>query len=85
MGRQKSIMGAVEDLLRPYCHAKQSEWETFLPIVEFAFNSARHASTGFAPFQLIYGKNLLPPGIWPVQAKATESEAELALRMQEEL
>lgn len=85
MGRQKSIMGAVEDFLRFYCYVKQSEWETFLSIVEFVFNSVRYVSTGFVLIQLIYGKNFLFSGIWSVQVKVTESEAELALRMQEEL
>ena len=34
---------------------KQTNWEDYLPILEFAYNSAKHVSTNFSPFMLMYG------------------------------
>ena len=42
-------------MLRAYVSKKQTNWEDYLPILEFAYNSAKHVSTGFSPFMLMYG------------------------------
>ena len=43
------------DMLRAYVSKKQTNWENYLPILEFAYNSAKHVTTGFSPFTLMYG------------------------------
>ena len=45
----------LEDMLKTYVNKKQSDWEPYLPIIKFAYNSAKHVSTGFSPFMLMYG------------------------------
>ena len=42
-------------MLRAYVSKRQSNWEDYLPILEFAYNSAKHAATRFSPFMLMYG------------------------------
>ena len=42
-------------MLRAYVSKKQTNWEDYLPILEFAYNSAKHVSTKFSPFMLMYG------------------------------
>ncbi|MCO5609130.1 hypothetical protein L7F22_063352 [Adiantum nelumboides] len=42
-------------MLRAYASKKQRNWEEYLPIFEFAYNSAKHVSTKFSPFMLMYG------------------------------
>ena len=42
-------------MLRAYVSKRQSNWEDYLPILEFAYNSAKHVTTGFSPFMLMYG------------------------------
>ena len=42
-------------MLRTYVH-QQSEWEQHLPLVLFAYRSATHPSTGFSPFELMFGR-----------------------------
>ena len=42
-------------MLRAYISKKQTNWEDYLPILEFAYNSAKHVSTKFSPFMLMYG------------------------------
>ena len=34
----------------------QQDWDTFVPGVQFAYNSSAHASTGFPPFVLVTGR-----------------------------
>lgn len=35
--------------------------EKYFPLVEFAYNKIVHNSTRKAPFEVIYGKVILPP------------------------
>ena len=46
-------------LLRAYVD-KENEWEKYLPLVLYAYRSAIHSSTGFSPFQLMFGRTPSP-------------------------
>ena len=48
-------------MLKCYVSDKNTEWEKYLPLVEFAYSNTTHSSIGKAPFEIIYGKPLLPP------------------------
>ena len=54
-GQTERVNQVLEDMLRAYVSKKQSNWESYFPIIEFAYNSAKHVSTGFSPFMLMYG------------------------------
>jgi hypothetical protein len=47
----------LEHWLRCYCTEDQSDWAKLLPLAEFAYNNAKHASTGLSPFYAMYGYN----------------------------
>ena len=46
----------VTQMLRQCIHPDQKNWVSKLPAIEFAINSARSESTGFAPFFLNFGR-----------------------------
>ena len=35
--------------------ADQNQWETWLSFVEYSYNTRRNKTTGFSPFELLYG------------------------------
>ena len=45
----------LKDMLCAYVTKKKSNWEEYLPHLEFAYNSSKHSATGFSPFMLMYG------------------------------
>ena len=53
----------MTQMLRQCVGARQKDWVTKLPAIEFAMNSARSSTTGFTPFYLNYGRNPSPM-IW---------------------
>ncbi|MCO5564194.1 hypothetical protein L7F22_017852 [Adiantum nelumboides] len=54
-GQSEIVNSTVLDLLKCYVSDKQTEWEKYLPLVEFAYNNTIHSSTRKAPFEVIYG------------------------------
>ena len=46
----------VTQMLRQCIHPNQKDWVAHLPAIEFAINSARSVSTGYAPFFLNFGR-----------------------------
>ena len=47
----------LQQILRANVNYWQNNWHTHLPAAEFAINSSPNESTGFTPFELMYGKN----------------------------
>ena len=45
----------MEAYLRVFINFEQNDWARLLPMVEFAYNNAKNASTGHTPFKLNYG------------------------------
>uniref|UniRef100_A0A5S6QBE1 RNA-directed DNA polymerase n=1 Tax=Trichuris muris TaxID=70415 RepID=A0A5S6QBE1_TRIMR len=46
---------AILQILRTLA-AKDSEWDHLLPAAVLAYNTSKHTSTGFSPYQLIFGR-----------------------------
>eukprot|EP00955_Chlamydomonas_euryale_P001580 17786-Chlamydomonas_euryale.AAC.4 len=47
----------LEEMLRHYAgSARQDDWHVYLPMAEFAINTASSASTGFSTFSLNYAR-----------------------------
>jgi transposase InsO family protein len=54
-GQTERVNRVLKEMLRAYVSPKQDNWVHLLPILEFAYNSSVHDSTGFAPFQVVRG------------------------------
>ncbi|UYV63721.1 hypothetical protein LAZ67_2005419, partial [Cordylochernes scorpioides] len=44
------------DMLSMYVDVEQKNWDSVLPFVTFAYNTARQETTGFSPFYLVHGR-----------------------------
>ena len=58
-GQTKVVHRALGTMLRAIVGKNLQTWEDCLPYVEFAYNRAIHSSTGFSPFEIVYGFNPL--------------------------
>lgn len=66
-GNTERVNRVMEDMLRHFVSMDQTNWDTLLPLVEFAINSSHHDSLAFVnekgqlqkftPFQLNYGRD----------------------------
>jgi transposase InsO family protein len=71
-GQTERVNRILEEFLRAYCSARQDNWSQLLPMAEFAYNSSVQQSTGFAPFQLVYGS--VPASPADLQAEALQAQ-----------
>ena len=54
----------IEDMLRMYVMDQPSRWESYLYLVEFAYNNGYHASLKMSPFEDLYGRRCRTPVSW---------------------
>jgi transposase InsO family protein len=60
-GQIERVNQILEDLLRVYCMDRQYQWETYLPLVKFAYNNSYQSSIKMAPFEALYGRKCRTP------------------------
>ncbi|CAI7747724.1 unnamed protein product, partial [Closterium sp. NIES-54] len=60
-GQTERLNQIVEQLLRAACKDDINKWDLHLPVLEFAYNNAKHAAIGETPFFLCYGRHPLTP------------------------
>ena len=49
-GQTEGVNQVLEYMLRMYLMDRQTHWEDYLYLVEFAYNNGYHSSIGMAPF-----------------------------------
>jgi hypothetical protein len=54
-GQTENVNRQLETMLRVYVSKDRLDWAAWLKLLEFAYNSNIHASTGTFPFMLLYG------------------------------
>eukprot|EP00960_Hanusia_phi_P008646 246445-Hanusia_phi.AAC.1 len=58
-GRPGRLNSVLIEALRIYCANRvKHDWDRFLPLFELHYNSSVKRSTGLAPFEIIYGRNV---------------------------
>ena len=60
-GQTERANRTLEEMLRSYVNANQSDWDQHLPTLEIAINNSKQASTGFTPFYLNSGQEVRLP------------------------
>lgn len=51
----------LQTMLAKFVHSKKSMWSTYLDTCIFAYNTSRHDSTQFTPFELMFGRRATLP------------------------
>ncbi|KAF8748670.1 hypothetical protein RHS01_10653 [Rhizoctonia solani] len=94
-GQTERVNQFIEFYLRSYVAADHSDWATWLPLAEYAYNNAKHTATGKTLFELVYGRNpVMNPSNVPANVPEADQvadtlaqewqEAESSLRMTKE-
>lgn len=60
-GLVERFNGSLKQMLRKVCASRPSDWDRYLAPVLFAYREAPQASTGFSPFELLYGRTVRGP------------------------
>jgi transposase InsO family protein len=55
-GKAERVNQVMEDMLRMYVMDNQTQWEKYLPLVEFAYNNNFHSSIIMPPYEALYGR-----------------------------
>ena len=63
-GQIERVNQVLEDMLRMYVMDNQTQWERYLPLVEFAYNNSYHSSIRMPPYQALYGRSCRTPLSW---------------------
>ncbi|MCO5591314.1 hypothetical protein L7F22_045295 [Adiantum nelumboides] len=62
-GQQTERVNQVlEDMLRAYVSDMQTNWDTYLPLLEFAYNNRPNRVTGLSPYEMNYDMSPLARG-----------------------
>ena len=81
-GQSEREIQTVITALRGYVNAMGNDWDDYLPAIELALNSKPQASTGAAPFTLVYGTDARLPidcaldGVRPATVPAAGDRAQ---------
>eukprot|EP00253_Pinus_taeda_P035559 PITA_35559 len=62
----------------------QTEWERYLPLVEFSYNNSYHSSIGMPPYQALYGRPCRTPLSWEKLEDRVIVGQELVQEMEEQ-
>jgi hypothetical protein len=58
-GQTERAIRVLQEALRAYVNAEQSDWDEHLLLVEFGVNSSYQAAIGTIPFMMDYGQTPL--------------------------
>ena len=63
-GQTERTIQSLEDLLRGCVLEHGGSWDTYLPFIEFTYNSSYHSSIGMEPFEALYVQRCRTPLCW---------------------
>ena len=60
-GMVEKFNGSLKQMLKKLCQEKPQFWDRYLSSVLFAYREVPHETTGFSPFELLYGRTIRGP------------------------
>ena len=60
-GLVERFNGTLKSMLKKFVSREQSDWDEYLPYLLFAYREVPQESTGFSPFELLYGRKVRGP------------------------
>ena len=60
-GLDERFNQTLQNMLVKFVHSKKETWSSFLDTCVFAYNTSRHESTRFTPFELMFGRRATLP------------------------
>ena len=60
-GLVENFNGTLKKMLKCYAKDEPEEWDRHIPFVLFAYRESPHESTGYSPFELLYGRKVRGP------------------------
>ena len=78
-GLVEQFNGTLKMMLKKLMTDRPSDWDRYLPAALFAYKENPQESTGFAPFELLYGCTVKGPSqilhdVWTEKADSVEVE-----------
>ena len=62
-------------MLRKYIQEKKEKWDDYLDTCSFAYNTSKHESTKFTPFEIMFGRKAIDLDAGVHQGPCNEAEA----------
>lgn len=89
-GLVERFNGTLKSMLRKFVDKNGSNWDSYLPYLLFAYREVPQASTGFSPFELLYGRKVRGPldlifDTWTESQKSEDNVVQYILDMREKL
>ena len=89
-GLVERFNNTLKAMLRKAADDEGKDWDRLLPYLLFAYREVPQASTGFSPFELVYGRHVRGPldvlkESWETSSRSTESVVSYVLTIQERL
>ena len=77
-GLVEHFNGTLKSMLKKCAMEDGKDWDRLIPYVQFAYREAPQKSTGFSPFELLYGREVRGPldiikEEWEPSSKSSES------------
>ena len=60
-GLVERFNGTLKSMLRKLCDEQPKQWNRYIPALLFAYRDTEQDTTGFSPFQLLYGRKVRGP------------------------
>ena len=63
-GQSERSIQTLEDMLRAWVMEFRGSWDTYLALMQFAYNNSYQANIEMAPFEALYGRKYRTPVCW---------------------